>query len=105
MVAVGGTGVGVLLGTRVAVFMGGGAGVCVSDSRWRRVGVGGTRVGEEVEVLVSSGGTGVRESVLVGTNVSVGTKTVTARSVSAAAVSKLATAKSKMFKGCRVAEI
>jgi hypothetical protein len=105
LVGVGGIGVFVLVGARVGTFVGGGRGVFVSDSRGRRVAVGGIRVdvGTAVDVLV--GGTGVLESVLVGTSVSVGTKTVTACSVRAAAVSKLATASSTMFNGGSVAGI
>jgi hypothetical protein len=65
------------------------------------VGVGGTRVGVNVEVLVSEG-SGVNEAVLVGVSVWVGTKTVTACSVSAAAVSRLETASSTMLSGWMV---
>jgi hypothetical protein len=61
-------------------------------------------VGTIVDVLVSDG-RGVSEIVLVGTSVSVGTKTVTACSVRAAAVSKLATARSTKFNGMSVAGI
>jgi hypothetical protein len=63
--------------------------------------VGGTRVGVNVEVLVSEG-SGVNEAVLVGVRVWVGTKTVTACSVSAAAVSRLETASSTMLSGWMV---
>lgn len=90
-VAVGGLGVDVRLGTNVAVK---GTRVLLG-----RVGVMVTkRRGVSVVVGVMDGG----ESVLVGTSVSVGTKTVTTCSVSAAAVWKLATARSTMLRGSRV---
>ena len=57
------------------------------------------KVGREVAVEVS---VGTREAVLVGINVSVGTKTVTTCSVSAAEVLKLETAKSIIFSGATV---
>jgi hypothetical protein len=104
LVAVGGIGVGVLVGTRVAVFGGRGIDVLVAISRGRRVRVGKIFVGTRVDVLVSSGGTGVSELVLVGMSVSVGTKAVTTCSVSAAAVSRLETARSMRFNGMSVAE-
>jgi hypothetical protein len=56
-----------------------------------------------VDVLVSEG-KGVKDGVLVGISVSVGTNTVTTCSVSAAAVSRLETARSTRFRGTRVAE-
>ena len=67
---------------------------------WRRVRVGSGRVavGRAVAVSVSAG-SGVREAVCVGTAVGVGTNAVTACSVRAAAVLKLATAISSRFTG------
>jgi hypothetical protein len=103
LVAVGGTGVDVLVGGRVGTLVGGGAGVLVSASRGRRVAVGGISVRVGATVLVSDG-RGVKEAVRVGTSVSVGTKTVTTCSVRAAAVSRLATARSRIFNGTRVTE-
>jgi hypothetical protein len=92
-VAVGGLRVGVRLGTIVAVkgtrVLRGNVGVMVTKRRGVSVGDG-----------VRDGG----ESVLVGTSVSVGTKTVTTCSVNAAAVWKLETARSTMFRGSRVME-
>jgi hypothetical protein len=57
-----------------------------------------------VDVLVSEG-RGVKEAVLVGVSVSVGTKIVTACSVRAAAVSRLETASSTMLSGSIVSGI
>ena len=71
------------------------------DSRGRRVrlGVMVTKCGG-VEVDVSEAGTsGVKLAVLVGDRVAVGTNTVTACSVRAAAVSRLETARSSMLMG------
>ena len=73
-------------------------GVLLGRGRLVRVGVTVTkRLGVDV-----SDGKGVIERVAVGTRVWVGTNTVTACSVSAAAVSRLETAKSKIFKGSMV---
>ena len=92
-VAVGGLEVGVRLGTNVAVkgtrVLLGRVGVMVTNRRCVSVGCG-----------VRDGG----ESVLVGTSVSVGTKTVTICSVSAAAVWKLETAISTRLIGSSVME-
>ena len=70
-------------------------GVLLGRGRFVRVGVIVTkRLGVDVSV-----GKGVRVSVAVGTRVCVGTNTVTACSVSAAAVSRLETARSTIFSG------
>jgi hypothetical protein len=72
--------------------------VLLGRGRLVRVGVTVTkRLGVDV-----SEGKGVREKVAVGTKVCVGTNTVTACSVSAAAVSRLETARSTMFSGWMV---
>jgi len=84
------------------VFVRGGMSVAVKVARDRLVSVGVTVTkcfGVDVDV---SEGCGERESVFVGTIVGVGTNAVTACSVSAAAVSMLATAISTMFSGASV---
>jgi hypothetical protein len=90
-VRVGGRDVGVRLGGITAVSVGRTlrvkVGVIVTKRRWVSVAIG-----------VSDAGAGV----LVGTSVSVGTNTVTACSVKAAAVSKLETAKSTRLIGASV---
>ena len=63
------------------------------------------RVGVTVTMCLGvdvSEGKGVRERVALGTRVCVGTKTVTTCSVSAAAVSRLETARFTMFNGSMV---
>jgi hypothetical protein len=82
----------------VEVFDGTTIGVLLGRGRLVRVGVTVTKcLGVDV-----SEGKGVRDRVAVGTKVCVGTKTVTTCSVSAAAVSRLETAKSTMFNGWMV---
>ena len=95
-VSVSGSGIGE--GVLEGVLVGRGVDVLVAISLGRRVRVGAERVGTRVGMTVSDG-RGVIEAVLVGTIVSVGTNTVTTCSVSAAAVSRLETARSTMFKG------
>lgn len=90
-VAVGGRDVGVRLGAVVRVNVGRGLLVSVGVMVTKRLGVSD---GEGVK--------GISEAVLVGVPVSVGTKTVTICSVSAAAVSKLDTARSRMLSGSSV---
>jgi hypothetical protein len=71
--------------------------VLLGRGRLVRVGVIVTkRLGVDVDV---SEGKGVGDRVAVGTRVCVGTNTVTACSVSAAAVSRLETARSTIFSG------
>lgn len=105
-VSVGGIGVSVSVGMGVRVrvtigwevFVAWASGGSVGCCRRVRVGSGRVAVGRAVAVSVSAG-SGVREAVRVGTAVGVGTKAVTACSVSAAAVLKLATAISRRFTG------
>jgi hypothetical protein len=103
-----GIGVSVMVGGGIDVRVGGIwvgilVGVKVGRARLVRVGVTVTkRLGVEVEV---SDGKGTGESVSVGSNVCVGTKTVTACSVSAAAVSRLEYARSTILIGATVIEI
>jgi hypothetical protein len=103
-----GIGVSVMVGGGIDVRVGGiwvGILVWVNVGRTRLVRVGVTvtkRLGVEVEV---SDDKGTGESVLVGANVCVGTNTVTACSVSAAAVSRLAYARSTMLMGATVIEM
>jgi hypothetical protein len=94
----GGRGVKVLVGG-IRVDVGGGFSVKVGRARRVNVSVMVTKLGG-VDVDVSEAGTsGVRLAVLVGDRVAVGTNTVTACSVRAAAVSRLETAKSRMLIG------
>lgn len=104
-----GRGVLVAVGRGVRVRVGGGRGVGVRLAMMAAV--GGMRVFlARVGVIVTkrlwvSVGCGVSDAgtaVLEGTSVSVGTKTVTTCSVSAAAVPKLETAKSTILSGSRV---
>jgi hypothetical protein len=92
----GGRGVKVLVGMRVDV---GGIGVREARTRRVKVGVMVTKCGG-VDVDVSEAETsGVKLAVFVGDRVAVGTNTVTACSVRAAAVSRLETARSRMLMG------
>jgi hypothetical protein len=108
-----GTGVsvgsGVSVGTGVHVGMGvsvgsgglvrvGTEGEMTSDGRWVRVGSFGVNVGRTAVFEAC----GARVGVLVGMAVSVGTKAVTACSVSAAAVFRLLAARSMMLSGSSV---
>ena len=111
--SVGGTGVGVGgmvdVGRTVLVEVGGGGRVGVRLATTTAVRVARTllvtvgvmvtkRLGVSVDCSVADSGMGV----LLGTSVSVGTKTVTICSVSAAAVPKFETARSTRLSGTRV---
>ncbi len=85
------------------MLVGAGTGVRVAVGRGRRVRVEGRGVKEARTVGVPEGsGVGLREAVAVRPAVGVGTNAMTACSVSAAEVLRLATAKSTMFTGSSV---
>lgn len=94
-------GTGVFVGAGVLVGRGG-RGVAVGRGRRVRVGGGRVDVGRRVAVSV---GRGVNVAVFVGVRVGVGTNSVTACSVSAAAVLKLETARSTISSGAMVTGI
>jgi len=104
-VSAGGGGV-LVAGGRGVRLEGGRSLMVVATGRGRRVRVGwrGVDDGRKVAVAVSEG-RGVREAVLVGTTVGVGTNAVTACSVNPAAVPRLSTANSTMFTGSRVVRL
>jgi hypothetical protein len=76
----------------------------VNDSRIRLVTVGVIVTKRRAVAVSEGGGWGVMLEVLVGESVAVGTNTVTTCSVSAAAVSRLETARSRMLIGSMVAK-